>query len=233
MNARTRITRTVLTTAAGGGLLALALTAAPAGAATSAHAAGPQDATAACQATPGLTCFELRPAVAANNNDFDPQSDAAATVQGPEAPYTPIFSRINANLDNGLQDMSYIGAGHVPFIPGSFWTAFDVANYGGDRIVNNQWTPFGRSSGFCMNVGVKSGNVSLQPCDGRRGEDVIIAPSAPGVSSGPLGYSFLLTERHAANLQRHGVWTAPDSGFGQIDVQAGHNTHNQLWTITP
>ena len=161
--------------------------------------------------------LQLRRAVAANNNDFDPIDDAAATVQVPE-PRTPIFSRINASLNDGSQDFSYIGRDGPSLFPTSFWTGVRRRQL---RRSRNRQRPesnlFGRSSGFCMNVGAKSRQGC--PCSrahGRRGEDIIMAaasrdppPPLATAACSPSG-----TPRTCSGT----AVTAPIPGFGQIIV---------------
>jgi hypothetical protein len=217
----------------------LAAVAAPAGAAAQ---TGPRDSTASCQAQPG--CNEPVVAVAQGGGtaaDFTQADDAGLTAQGGTAG-AQIYTRINNGRDDGSQDWRVNFVGTVPASgAGDYgFTAFDNAHYAGAPIVEEQWTPFGNGSAdLCANIGVRSHLASLQPCDARKGEAYILTRFGTNLLPPASGaYAYILSVRHAADLSRHQLLTADDSGFGRVSVASGvlHSpgaATNQMWSALP
>lgn len=231
---------TRVTILGGGAVLAVAGVLSTAGAAGAATTSVPHTPTAGCQVA-SINCAEVVNAVSATNDDFNPLADSAMSVIGgpPPAQGDPVFTRQNANLLNGNQDLTFSVVTTVPFFFGDAGyglTAFDRSHFGGDLIVQNEVTPFGNDQlGLCENIGIKSHAMSLQPCDGRKGEAFILATHGLlGTGTTHAGYSYLISVRQAANLARHDVLIGNDSGFGQVTVgRALNGAHNTQWAALP
>lgn len=209
--------------------------AAPAGAATSGGPKiVPHTATFQCQVTPG--CGELVVAIAANNNDFDPASDAAVSVFNG----SQLFTRPNNNVHDGSQDMQLNIVQHVPFFGdgGLGLTAFDRSTWAGSPIAQNQWTPRGDdNANLCMNFGRVSQAGFLAQCGSgnlHKGQLFIVTNHVPGAGFSPPGYSFLVSVRQADLLAHHRVVTADSSGFGQLHIaRAINQNRGQYYTVVP
>lgn len=167
-----------------------------------------------------------------SNNDFDPLSDAALTTNG-----SSVTTRINNSVDNGSQDWTANIDGHVPFFgSGDYgFTSFDRSHWAGRPYISEEWTPFGQSTGKCLNLRYSDKTGWLAPCDGRRGEEFIISTQVPTVfPPGAPGYRFAISVRHSPNVARHLLLTANDLGFGivfganPVHHSAGVAT-NQMW----
>jgi hypothetical protein len=215
----------------GSSALILGMTSA-AGAATSPPT--PKAPTVACQVTSPI-CNEPVVAIAQTSaNDFDPHSDAALSVVSGNR----VFTRIRNTLDNGTQDWTANVDGFVPNSgSGDYgFTAFDRLHWGGRPFISEEWTPFGQSTGLCLNLRYSDKHGVLSPCDGRRGEEFIISSHVPTIlPPASSSYKFAISVRHSPNTARHLLLTANEDGFGQ--VFGGNPVHhspgqasNQMWS---
>lgn len=188
------------------------------------------DSTPACQTDP--TCFEPVVAVSqTSGNDFVQSADAALSAVSGQ-----VWTRIRNSLGDGTQDWRFSFVGTVPFAgPGDFgFTNFDNLHYGGRPIIQIERNPFGRDTGRCANITRLSHLGVIQDCGTGKGQFFILTPSAPGLTSPPAGYRFIVNVRQASNLQHHLLVTAQQDGFGQVNAIRGINgLHEQMWSALP
>jgi hypothetical protein len=214
----------------GSGALAAALVGAASPAGASTHPVSPKDATLSCQTDPN--CFEPVVAVSqTSGTDFTPPNDAALSVVGSQ-----LWTRTRNSLQDGTQDFGNISVGTVPSSgPGDYgFTAFDNSHYAGDQLVQITSRPFAQDTGNCGNITKTTHLGVVQPCGTGLGQVFILAPTAPGLTSPPSGYHFMISVRHANNLQRHLLVTAQQDGSGQISAINGHSgLHEQMWSQLP
>lgn len=203
------------------------------GGAAPALAAPPPAPTAACQITSPI-CNEPVVAIAqTSGNDFVPEDDAALT-----AGRSAVSTRINNSVDNGTQDWTANIDGFVPHHgAGDYnFTAFDRLHWAGRPYISEEWTPFGQSTGLCLNLRSSDNKGVLSPCDGRKGEEFIISSQVPTVfPPASSDYKFAISVRHSANTARHKLLTANDLGFGQVfGANPVHHSPgtatNQMWS---
>ena len=246
-----------LTYLLGGGVLALGMALAGAGAASASpalvHAPAitkPADTTAACGAV--FVCNE--PVVAQaipGTEDLTPESDFAMTYVGP-SPLTGVaYGSLAVNFDNdlgdGTQDFSAIQVATVPGIgggPGAYnFTGFDRHNYGGDPVFEEEYTPNGYDSQKCVTVSsrYRSNGVVLGNCVSAAQQVFIITTTAPGLNTAPSGYDYALVvthsstdeEQHLALLAPHVLVNGSLLAVGSpIHVSPGAASLNE-WTSIP